>query len=154
MQAGADCRRVNLYEIVFALCGWLLIHSLLHREYHDFLTHPKSISPTHLDAVDGDGLLTPPPFLLFMLLMVVEMVCLAACFARSVDTKLLTRSFRFPFISGEDSSRSKPPPPLPPAPPPSDGEEGEDEAAAGAGEPLLADLTRAAEGSVADLTGS
>ena len=118
----------------------------------------RHLHPTHLDAVDGDGLLTPPPpFLLFMLLMVVEMVCLAACFARSVDTKLLTRSFRFPFISGEDSSRSKPPPPLPPAPPPappSDGEEGEDEAAAGAGDPLLADLTRAAEGSVADLTGS
>ena len=105
--------------------------------------------------VDGDGLLTPPPFLLFMLLMVVEMVFLAACFARSVDTKLLTRSLRLPFISGEDSNRSNPPPP------PSAGEEEEEEEEAagavkvnGAGEPLLADLTRADEGSVADLTGS
>ena len=134
---------------MFALCGRSpLIHSLSS-------VISCTIPLTHLDAVDGDGLLTPPPpFLLFMLLMVVEMVCLAACFARSVDTKLLTRSFRFPFISGEDSSRSKPPVPLPPAPEPSDGEEGEDEATVGAVDPLLADLTRAAEGSVADLTGS
>ena len=105
--------------------------------------------------VDGDGLLTPPPFLLFMLLMVVEMVCLAACLALSVDTKLLTRSLRFPFISGEDSKRSNPPPPPPPPLPPSAKEEEEAAAAtAGAGEPLLADLARAVEGSVADLTGS
>ena len=107
--------------------------------------------------VDGEGLLTPPPpppFLLFMLLIVVEMVCLAACFARSVDTKLLTRSFRFPFISGEDSRRSKPP--SPPPPPPSAEEEDEegDDGEATAGEPLLADLARAVEGSVADLAGS
>ena len=107
------------------------------------------------DVVDGDGLLTPPPFLLFMLLMVVEMVCLAACFALSVDTKLLTRSFRLPFISGEDSKRSNPPP-LPPLPPSAEEEEEEEEeeASACAGEPLLADLTLAVEGSVADLTGS
>ena len=51
---------------------------------------------------DGDGLrITPLPVdLLDMLLIVFEMVCLAACFALSVDTKLLTRSLRFPFTSG------------------------------------------------------
>jgi hypothetical protein len=64
--------------------------------------------------VDGDGLLTPPPlplllpFLVFMLLIVEDIVFLAACLARSVDTKLLTRSLRFPFISVEpESSWSK-----------------------------------------------
>ena len=91
--------------------------------------------------VDGDGLLTPPPFLLFMLLMVVEMVCLAACFALSVDTKLLTRSFRFPFISDEDNRRSNPPPPsAEEEEEEEEGEDGEVTAAADAddNEPLLA----------------
>ena len=51
---------------------------------------------------DGDGLrMIPLPVdLLDMLFIVLEMVCLAACFALSVDTKLLTRSLRFPFTSG------------------------------------------------------
>jgi hypothetical protein len=31
---------------------------------------------------------------------VLAIVCLAACFARSVETKLLTSSFRLPFTSG------------------------------------------------------
>ena len=54
------------------------------------------------DAVfeDGDVLRIPLPFLLDMLLIVLEIVCLAACFALSVETKLLTRSLRFPFTSG------------------------------------------------------
>ena len=66
-------------------------------------------------AVGLDQPLLPPPvppvplLLLVMLLMVFDIVCLAACFARSVDTKLLTRSFRFPFISGE-ARRSRVPP--------------------------------------------
>lgn len=47
----------------------------------------------------GEGLLKL--FLLFIWLVIVdEIVCLAACLARSVDTKLLTKSFRFPFTSG------------------------------------------------------
>ena len=50
--------------------------------------------------MDGDGLRIPFPFLLDMLLIVLDMVCLAACLALSVDTKLLTRSLRFPFTSG------------------------------------------------------
>ena len=33
--------------------------------------------------------------------MVWEMVCLAACFALSVDTKLFTKSFRLPLTTGE-----------------------------------------------------
>jgi len=49
---------------------------------------------------DGDVLRIPFPFLLDMLFIVLEIVCLAACFALSVDTKLLTRSLRFPFTSG------------------------------------------------------
>ena len=53
------------------------------------------------DAVfEGDGLRIPFPFRLDMLLIVLEIVCLAACFALSVDTKLLTSSLRFPFTSG------------------------------------------------------
>jgi hypothetical protein len=54
------------------------------------------------DAVfeDGDVLRIPFPFLLDILFIVLEIVCLAACFALSVDTKLLTRSLRFPFTSG------------------------------------------------------
>ena len=79
-----------------------------------------------------------------MLLMVVEMVCLAACFALSVETKLLTRSFRFPFISDEDKRRSTPPPP--PPPPPSAEEEEEEEGEDGEvadKEPLLATADRA-----------
>ena len=35
-----------------------------------------------------------------MLLIVLAMVCLAACLARSVDTKLLTNSLRLPVESG------------------------------------------------------
>ena len=50
--------------------------------------------------MDGDGLRIPFPFLLDILLIVLDMVCLAACLALSVDTKLLTRSLRFPFTSG------------------------------------------------------
>ena len=50
--------------------------------------------------MDGDGLRIPFPFLLDILLIVLDIVCLAACLALSVDTKLLTRSLRFPFTSG------------------------------------------------------
>ncbi len=62
------------------------------------------------ETVDGEGLLTPdplppPPFLL-MVAMVSAIVCLAACFARSLETKVDTRSFRLPFTSGEASSSS------------------------------------------------
>ena len=58
------------------------------------------------DAVlEGEGLRIPFPLLLLdILLIVLEMVCLAACLALSVDTKLLTRSLRFPFTSGVASS--------------------------------------------------
>ena len=59
------------------------------------------------DAVlEGEGLRIPfvPLLLLDILLIVVEMVCLAACLALSVDTKLLTKSLRFPFTSGVASS--------------------------------------------------
>ena len=63
---------------------------------------PLELNGEDDDAVlDGDVLrIIPFPFLLDMLLIVLEMVCLAACFALSVDTKLLTRSLRFPFTSG------------------------------------------------------
>ena len=47
--------------------------------------------------------------------MVLAMVILAACLARSVLTKLLTNSFRLPLTSGVTSnSRLLPPPPAPP----------------------------------------
>ena len=51
------------------------------------------------DDDDGEPL-RRPPFRFVMLLIVFAMVCLAACLARSVDTKLLTSSFRLPFTSG------------------------------------------------------
>ncbi len=51
---------------------------------------------------DGEPLLKPP-LRLVMLLMVLAIVCRAACLARSVDTKLLTSSFRLPFTSGAAS---------------------------------------------------
>lgn len=35
------------------------------------------------------------------MLIVCEMVCLAACLARSVETKLLTKSFKLPLTTGE-----------------------------------------------------
>ncbi len=56
----------------------------------------------------GDGLLRPLAalFLFIWLVMVDEMVALAACFALSVDTKLFTRSFRLPLTSGEARSSS------------------------------------------------
>lgn len=56
------------------------------------------------DVVDGEELLTDPEPFLRIVAIVSEMVCLAACFALSVETKLLTRSLRFPFTSGEASS--------------------------------------------------
>jgi len=57
------------------------------------------------DDEDGEPLLKPP-LRLVMLLMVLAIVCRAACLARSVDTKLLTSSFRLPFTSGA-ASRSR-----------------------------------------------
>ena len=51
------------------------------------------------DEDDGDPL-RKPPFLFVMLLIVFAIVCLAACLALSVETKLLTRSLRLPFTSG------------------------------------------------------
>ena len=66
-----------------------------------------------VEDVDGEGLLMPPLLPLLMLTIVSEIVCLAACLALSVDTKLLTRSFRFPLTSGEaSSSRDSPPGPV------------------------------------------
>ena len=67
------------------------------------------------DDEDGEGLLTDPNPLDLCLweLMVLAMVILAACLARSVETKLLTRSFRLPLTSGlTRSSRLLPLPPL------------------------------------------
>ena len=50
---------------------------------------------------DDDGeVLRNPPLRFVMLLIVLAMVCRAACLARSVETKLLTSSFRLPFTSG------------------------------------------------------
>jgi len=58
------------------------------------------------ESVEGDELLTPPPGAPFLRIvaMVSEMVCLAACLARSVDTNVETRSFRLPLTSGEAKS--------------------------------------------------
>jgi len=59
------------------------------------------------ESVDGEELRTPPPPVapfLRMVAMVSEMVCLAACLARSVDTKEETKSFKLPFTSGEASN--------------------------------------------------
>jgi hypothetical protein len=58
--------------------------------------------------VKGDELPLPlldrlPPLLRRILVIVFEMVWRAACFARSVVTKLLTRSFRLLFMSGDAS---------------------------------------------------
>ena len=67
------------------------------------------------DDEAGEGLLTDPNPLDLCLweLMVLAMVILAACLARSVETKLLTRSFRLPLTSGlTRSSRLFPLPPL------------------------------------------
>ena len=65
----------------------------------------KGDTPLELNGEDvvevdvGEGLLKL--FLLFIWFVIVdEIVCLAACLARSVDTKLFTKSFRFPFTSG------------------------------------------------------
>ncbi len=50
---------------------------------------------------DDDGeLLRNPPLRFVMLLIVLAIVCRAACLARSVETKLLTSSFRLPLTSG------------------------------------------------------
>ena len=62
-------------------------------------------------VLDGDGLRNPMPFRRW-LLMVLAMVIRAACLARSVDTKLLTRSLRFPFTSGVTSNSKDSPPVL------------------------------------------
>ena len=68
------------------------------------------------DDEAGEGLRTDPNPLDLCLweLMVLAMVILAACLARSVETKLLTRSFRLPLTSGlTRSSRLLPLPPPP-----------------------------------------
>jgi len=51
------------------------------------------------DDDDGEPLRNPP-LRFVMLLIVLAIVCLAACLARSVDTKLLTSSFKLPLTSG------------------------------------------------------
>ena len=58
------------------------------------------------DVVEGEGLRTPPPGAPFLRMdaIVSEMVCLAACLARSVLTNELTRSLRLPFTSGVANS--------------------------------------------------
>jgi hypothetical protein len=66
---------------------------------------PLELSELALEV--GLGLLNPgpDPFLrLIWLVIVLEIVCLAACFALSVETKLLTRSLRLPLTSGEANS--------------------------------------------------
>ena len=63
---------------------------------------PRAELNEEVDEADGEGLLRPPLLLPRRMFKIVsDMVCLAACLARSVETKLLTRSFRFPFTSGE-----------------------------------------------------
>ena len=61
---------------------------------------PLELNEELLEAEDGEGLRNW--FLRFIwFVMVWEMVCLAACFALSVDTKLFTKSFRLPLTTGE-----------------------------------------------------
>lgn len=61
---------------------------------------PLELNEELLEAEDGDGLRNW--FLRFIwFVMVWEMVCRAACLARSVDTKLLTKSLRLPLTTGE-----------------------------------------------------
>ena len=57
------------------------------------------------DDDDGEPLRNPP-LRFVMLLIVLAIVCLAACLARSVDTKLLTSSLRLPFTSGAANKSS------------------------------------------------
>lgn len=51
------------------------------------------------DDEEGEPL-RKPPLRFVMLLIVLAIVCLAACLALSVDTKLLTNSLRLPLTSG------------------------------------------------------
>lgn len=66
----------------------------------DGLRNGETARELNGDDEDDGELLLNPPFRFVMLLIVLAMVCRAACLARSVDTKLLTSSLRLPLTSG------------------------------------------------------